>query len=199
MLQTTHGSLHIGLEIERAESILIRGGTSSIGMAALALAKDAGLFVATTSRSPSKIEILKQAGADEVWIDDGLLEQQLENRGRRPFDRVLELIGTTTLLDSLGCVRPGGIVCMTGILGGQWILEAFEPMVDIPTGVKLTSYSGGSSDISVEQLQHYVDLVEEGKLLIQTGPVFKFEELVEAHELMDANQAGGKIVVLGKP
>lgn len=87
---------------------------------------------------------------------------------------------------------------MTGILGGKWTLEAFEPMGDIPSGVKLTSYSGGSSDISVEQLQHYVDLVEAGKLMIQTGPVFSFEELVRAHELMDANQAGGKIVILGK-
>jgi len=87
---------------------------------------------------------------------------------------------------------------MTGILGGRWTLETFEPMSDIPTGVKLTSYSGGSTDISTEQLQHYVELVEKGKLMIQTGPVFKFEELVQAHELMDANQAGGKIVVLGK-
>jgi len=198
MLQTTHGSLHIGLEIERAESILIRGGTSSIGMAALALARDAGLYVATTSRSPSKIDMLKAAGADEVWIDDGSLEQQLKDCERRPFDRVLELIGTTTLLDSLRCVRPGGIVCMTGILGGKWTFDNFEPMGDIPSGIKLTSYSGGSSDISAEQLQSYVELVEKGKLVIQTGPVFKFEDLVQAHELMDANQAGGKIVVLGK-
>ena len=87
---------------------------------------------------------------------------------------------------------------MTGILGGKWVLENFEPMGDIPTGVKLTSYSGGSSDISIEQLQRYIELVEEGNLMIQTGPVFKFEELIQAHELMDANQAGGKIVVLGK-
>ena len=198
MLQTTHGSLHIGLEIGRAESILIRGGTSSIGMAALALAKDAGLFVATTSRSPAKIEMLKKAGADEVWVDDGSLERQLKDCEHPPYDRVLELIGTTTLLDSLRCVRTGGIACMTGILGGGWKLETFEPMGDIPTGVKLTSYSGGSSDITAEQLQHYVELVGKGKLTIQTGPVFKFEELVRAHELMDANQAGGKIVVLGK-
>src|SRR5580693_2142683 len=38
MLQTTHGSLHVGLEIERAKTLLIRGGTSSVGLAALALA-----------------------------------------------------------------------------------------------------------------------------------------------------------------
>ena len=198
MLQTTHGSLHTGLEIERADSILIRGGTSSIGMAALALAKDAGLYVATTSRSSSKVDMLREAGADEVWIDDGSLSNQIIDRGHRLYDRVLELIGATTLIDSLRCVGAGGIVCMTGILGGQWTLENFEPMADIPTGVKLTSYSGGSSDISKDQLQRYIELVEEGKLIIQTGPVFKFEELVQAHVLMDANQAGGKIVVLGK-
>lgn len=198
MLQTTHGSLHTGLEIESAESILIRGGTSSIGMAALALAKDAGLSVATTSRSTSKVEMLEQAGADEVWIDDGSLASQIADRGHRPYDRVLELIGTTTLMDSLRCVGAGGIVCMTGILGGQWVLKNFEPMEDIPTGVKLTSYSGGSADISTEQLQRYIELVEEDKLMIQTGPIFKFEELARAHALMDANQAGGKIVVLGK-
>ena len=198
MLQTTHGSLHTGLEIARAESILIRGGTSSIGMAALALAKDAGLYAATTSRSSANVEMLERAGADEVWIDDGSLASQMSDRGHRLFDRVLELIGTTTLMDSLRCVDAGGIVCMTGILGGQWILEKFEPMGDIPTGVKLTSYSGGSSDISTEQLQRYVELVEEDRLMIQTGPVFKFEELVQAHELMDANLAGGKIVILGK-
>ncbi len=198
MLQTTHGSLHTGLEIERADSILIRGGTSSIGMAALALAKDAGLFIATTSRSASKGEMLKDLGADEVWVDDGSLARQLSESKHRPFDRVLELIGTTTLLDSLRCVGPGGVVCMTGILGGQWTLESFEPMGDIPTGVKLTAYSGGASDISAEQLQRYVELVENDKLIIQTGPVFGFEELVQAHELMDGNKAGGKIVVLGK-
>lgn len=198
MLQTTHGSLHTGLEIDRAESILIRGGTSSIGMAALALAKEAGLYVATTSRSSLKVNLLEEAGADEVWIDDGSLAYQITDRGHQLYDRVLELIGTTTLLDSLRCVGAGGIVCMTGILGGQWILEDFEPMGGIPTGVKLTSYSGGSSDISKDQLQRYIELVEEGKLIIQTGPVFKFEELAQAHELMDANEAGGKIVVTGK-
>lgn len=199
MLQTTHGSLHTGLDIDNAESILIRGGTSSIGMAALSLANDAGLRVATTSRSGSKVAMLKKAGADEVWIDDGCLANQIREKGREPYDRVLELIGTTTLLDSLRCVGAGGIVCMTGILGGRWVLDHFEPMGDIPTGVRLTAYSGGSSDISVEQLQRYIDLVEKGRLTIQTGPVFHFEELVEAHELMDANMAGGKIVVLGTP
>ncbi len=198
MLQTTHGSLHAGLEINRAESLLIRGGTSSIGMAALSLAKHAGLTVGTTTRSPGKIDELKAAGADEVWIDNGEINQKINEERAKPYDRVLELIGTTTLLDSLRCVGRGGIVCMTGILGGKWVLDDFHPMGDIPTAVKLTSYSGEAADLAPQQLQDYIGLVEKGELEVKTGPVFEFEELVEAHKLMDANQAGGKIVVRGK-
>lgn len=197
MLQTTHGSLYSGLEIDRAESILIRGGTSSIGMAALALAKHAGLIVGTTTRGAGRIAELKAAGADEVWIDDGEIHQKIRKERSKPYDRVLELIGATTLLDSLRCVDRGGIVCMTGILGGKWVLNDFHPMGDIPTAVKLASYSGEAADLTPEQLQSYIDLVEKGELEVKTGPVFEFEELVEAHKLMDANQAGGKIVVRG--
>ena len=198
MLQTTHGSLHAGLEINHAESLLIRGGTSSIGMAALALAKHAGLIVGTTTRGPGKIDELKAAGADEVWIDNGEISQKINEERTKPYDRVLELIGATTLLDSLRCVGRGGIVCMTGILGGKWVLDDFHPMGDVPTAVKLTSYSGEAADLTPQQLQDYIDLVEEGELEVKTGPVFEFEELVAAHKLMDANQAGGKIVVRGK-
>lgn len=197
MLQTTHGSLYTALEIDRAKSLLVRGGTSSIGMAALALAKMAGLRVGTTTRDPKKAAELTAAGADEVWIDNGALAHQITSGSGRPYDRVLELVGTTTLLDSLRCVGRGGIVCMTGMLGGSWVLDRFHPMGDVPTAVKLTSYSGEAADLTPAQLQNYVDLVETGKLAVRTGPVFRFENLIQAHTLMDENRAGGKIVVRG--
>jgi NADPH:quinone reductase-like Zn-dependent oxidoreductase len=101
-------------------------------MAALAIAKSKGLRVGMTTRNPGKEEVLKKAGADDVLIDNGNLQKQLELNNSGPYDRVLELIGTTTLLDSLRCVKTGGIVCMTGILGGKWSLENFQPMGDIP-------------------------------------------------------------------
>lgn len=198
MLQTTHGSLFMGLEINRAHSLLIRGGSSSIGMAALAIAKNSGLRVGSTTRDPSKVSDLLKAGADEILIDNGELQRQIEQNNLGLYDRALELIGTTTLLDTLNCVSRGGIVCMTGILGGKWTLENFQPMGDIPSTVKLTSYSGEASDLSIEQFQEYLNLIEEGRLSVETGPVFEFDNLIQAHELMDANQAGGKIVVLGE-
>lgn len=197
MLQTTHGSLYTGLEIEGAKTLLIRGGTSSVGLAALALAKAKGLTVLCSTRDSEKAAMLKKWGADHVLIDDGVLAGKARETIAGGVDRVLELIGASTLLDSLQCVRRGGIVCMTGILGGQWVIKEFHPMGHIPTGVKLTTYSGASSDITPEQLQEYVTLVEQGRLNLPLGPTFPFAELQQAHRVMDANSADGKIVVLG--
>ena len=195
MFQTVHGSLYTGLEIDRANSILVRGATSSIGLATMAVANSAGLEIVATTRSLKKSDELKAAGATHVVVDDGKIAEEIRLIYPDGIDRVLELIGTTTLLDSLQATRRGGIVCMTGILGGQWTLSEFHPMGDVPTGVKLTSYSGEASDISVEQLQRYVSLVESGQLTLKVGPRFDFDRLREAHELMDRNEANGKIVI----
>jgi NADPH:quinone reductase-like Zn-dependent oxidoreductase len=143
----------------------------------------------------AKSDDLVAAGAKHVILDDGSIASKARSIYSDGFDRVLELVGTTTLLDSLQAVRRGGIVCMTGILGGGWILPEFHPVGDVPTGVKLTSYSGESSDISLNQLQQYVSLVESGKLKLKVGPRFAFEKLQEAHAMMDDNRANGKIVI----
>ncbi len=199
MLQTAHGSLHTGLEIETARHILVRGGTSSIGFASISLANAAGVEVTATTRHPEKTGELLAAGATHVLIDDGHIAEKARDIYPRGFDRLLELIGTTTLVDSLKAVRRGGIVCMTGILGGKWSLVDFKPMEDIPTGVRLTSYSGESSDISVARFQHYVSLVESGNLTLKLGPDFPFDKLPEAHKRMDENRAMGKMVVWLNP
>ena len=195
MLQTVHGSLYTGLEIDRARSLLVRGATSSIGFATMALARSAGLEITATTRNPDKSDELIAAGATHVVLDTGSIAESVRTIYPDGVDRVLELVGTTTLLDSLKATRRGGIVCMTGILGGEWTLSEFHPMGDVPTGVKLTSYSGEASDISAKQLQRYVSLVESGELSLKTGPRFEFDRLQEAHELMDSNRANGKIVI----
>jgi NADPH2:quinone reductase len=196
MFQTAMGSLTIGLEVQVGQTLLIRGGTSSIGMTTARLAKDMGLSILSTTRNPNKADKLKANGVDHVIIDNGDVVGQVRELYPDGVDRVLELIGTKTLLNSLKTAKRGGIVCMTGILGGEWTLANFTPMGDIPTGVKLTSYAGEASNLSPDSLQAFVDDVASGRQTLNIDKTFKLEELHEAHRYMESNQASGKVVVV---
>jgi NADPH:quinone reductase-like Zn-dependent oxidoreductase len=196
MLQTSSGSLFSALQLKKGERLLIRGGTTSIGLAAAAIAANHGAFVASTTRNPDRVDLLKSSGATQVFVDTGSIAQQVTAASPEKFDKVLELIGVTTLLDSLQCARPGGIVCMTGIVGNKWSFDDFAPMDAIPSTVGLTVYTGESSDFIRTPLQELVDQIAAGTLHVQVGRVFHLDDVVEAHRLMEENKAGGKIVVL---
>jgi NADPH:quinone reductase-like Zn-dependent oxidoreductase len=111
-------------------------------------------------------------------------------------DKLLELVGTTTLKDSLLCTKKGGIVCMTGIVGNKWSFDTFAPMEAIPTAVCLTTYAGESDDFMRTPLDELIEKISAGTLKVQVGEIFHLHEIAEAHRSMEENKAGGKIVVL---
>jgi NADPH:quinone reductase-like Zn-dependent oxidoreductase len=192
MLQTAWGALFTALKLTKVDRLLVRGGTTSVGLAAAAIAKNHGAYVVSTTRRKDREAMLKESGASEVIVDDGIIAGILTEK----FDKVLELIGTTTLEDSLQCVKAGGSVCMTGMVGNKWTLDKFSPMDSIPTAVNLTCYSGGPKDFVATPLQELARQIMEGTLKIQIGKVFHLDDIVEAHRVMEENKAGGKIVIL---
>jgi len=195
MFQTVSGSLNQALEVKEKEVLLIRGGTSSIGMLACELAKHLGLKVISTTRKSEKEELLKANGADFVIIDNGNIKEKVKKLFPDGVDKVLELIGTQTMKDSLRCIKPGGLVCMTGILGGEWTMKEFTPMGDIPSLRRLTVYMSDVGSLQKESLQEFIDAVESGEINVTIDKTFKLDEIVEAHKYMESNQANGKIVV----
>ncbi len=106
---------------------MIRGGTTSVGLAAAAIAKNHGAFVAETTRRPDREKLLRASGVDQVFIDAGSIAEQVKEVSPGGVGKVLELVGATTLLDSLRCAKQRGVVCMTGIVGGKWSFDNFSP------------------------------------------------------------------------
>ena len=196
MFETAWGSLFRCLHLQKGDRLLIRGGTTSVGLAAAAIAKSHGAFVAATSRRTDREDLLRASGVDKVWVDDGTIADQIRNASMEGYDKVLELVGTITLHDSLRCAKEGGVVCVTGIVGGKWTMDNLNPMELIPTSVNLTCYSGGSDDFMQTPLEKLVQLIEKGELYVEIGKVFSLDQIVEAHRCMEENKAGGKIVVL---
>ncbi len=196
MLETAWGSLFRSLRLQKGDTLLVRGGTTSIGLAAAAIAKNFGARVISTTRNPDRASMLRSSGADEIFVDSGAIAKDVRQAYPNGVDKVLELIGTTTLEDSLQCAREGGVVCMTGIVGNKWAFENFAPMERIPTAVCLTSYAGESDDFMSTPVEELAQQIAAGTLKVQVGRVFELDQIVEAHRLMEENKAGGKIVVL---
>jgi NADPH:quinone reductase-like Zn-dependent oxidoreductase len=196
---TAQGSLN-ALEVVPGgvRRLLIRGGTSSVGMAAASIASGYGVEIAATTRRPSKVDALTSAGVDHVLVEtDEPLTARLRSIWPEGPDRVLDLVGARTAVDSLHLVRRGGTVCVTGSLSG-WLIHDFEPIAMIPSGTKLTAFHSdtlkGSAGAGL--LQRIVDEIEAGVYRPNIDRVFGLDDIVAAHRYMENDEASGKIVVM---
>lgn len=194
MLQTSWGALNAdrGLQIKKGETLLVRGGTTSVGLAAAAIAKGQGLTVLATTRRTDRSELIKAHGVDHVIIDTGHIEEEVKKICPAGIDKVLELVGST-LMDSCRCVKAGGRVRQVGVVGGN---SNVDPDSALPKGATYGFYGGEQEDFHAMPLQELIDQVEAGKLVVQIGKKYHIDEIVEAHRVMEENTAGGKIVVL---
>jgi NADPH:quinone reductase-like Zn-dependent oxidoreductase len=195
MLQTAYGSLTVGVNARRGDTLLVRGGTSSVGLACIVLAKQLGATVIATSRNPDRADGLRGVGADHVVIDTGTIAAQVRAIAPDGVDGAVELVGTATLPDTLRATAVHGTVSFSGMLADVWTIPDFYPMAVIPNGVRLTAYSGEASDLPAPVLQTFLDAVASGGATVPIAKVYALEDIVQAHRDMEAGARVGKLVV----
>jgi NADPH2:quinone reductase len=187
------------LEIARGQTLVIRGATSSFGQAALKMAVNEGLRIIATSRSPERFGMLKELGAERVELEGPDLSKRIAEAKR--IDAVLDLVGNSTILDSLDMLRRSGRACLAGWLGGLAPIADFNPLLQMASGVYLTffgSFVFGTPGFPLSDvpLQKIAEQVAAGRLDAKPWRVFRFDEIREAHRLMEAGEAKGKMVVV---
>lgn len=187
------------LELVKGQTIVIRGATSSFGQAAVNLAVNAGAKVIATTRSAARFEMIEKLGAARVELEGPDLSKLLAET--KQIDAVLDLVGNSVILDSLAMLRRGGRACLAGWLGGLAPIADFNPLLQMPSGVNLTffgSFVFGTPGFPLSDvpLQAIAADVAAGRLKAKPSRVFGFDEIREAHRVMEANEAGGKMVVV---
>lgn len=188
---TAYGSLSLQLKSE--DTLLIRGGTSTVGLAAIQLSESMGAKVIATTRSERKSEVLRQTGADGVVLEGENFRKRFLQEYPQGATKVLELIGASTLIESLGVTALHGIVCHTGLLGNVFMLKDFDPIKEIPSGVYLTGFYSNSP--TQQQIDGMMDLIEKSNIHPFIAAKFSLEEISKAHELAEKRGQIGKIVV----
>lgn len=194
---TAWGSLFECLQLRAGESLLIRGGTSALGLAALQIAHALGCYVATTTRQEARLEQLRELGADAALHDAGGTSIEKAARAVRPngFDAVLDLLGVATLPESMRLAARPGRVCMTGLLGSHEPWHWFDPIKDIPNGVSL---SGFHSNWPTQQtMSDIFTFIAKHNLQPLVGKRYDgLASLGRAHADMEASRNFGKAVVV---
>lgn len=187
---TAFGSLK-NLRIEDGYTVLVRGGASGVGIAFLRLmcAQFPHMYiVGSTRRAEQRTRMLAAGYSDVVIEEDGIL------RTDERYDRILELVGPAVMKDSMKHLVRGGILCNTGLLGGKWDLEGFEPIGDLAEDAYLTSFYSGN--VREEHLSELFAYIRQYKVPVRPERVFTLSDTAEAHRWLEGRDGFGKAVVL---
>ncbi|MFL9998666.1 zinc-binding dehydrogenase [Paraburkholderia sediminicola] len=197
---TAWGALEKGLAVEQGQTLLVRGGTSSVGLAAVTYAKALGLKVIATTRSPANVARLREMGADEALVDRGEIAGDIRRLAPGGVDAALEVVGAATLRDTIKALRPFGAVNVIGLLGGPPVLESFHLMQDLPAATRLSFFPSGLLGTPALSLQDSPLSWLARELAARLIPsirteTFDFDDVRRAHSLMESDRALGKLVV----
>lgn len=187
---TAYNSM-LNLKISESDHVLVRGGTSGVGIAFLRLLKGKypNIPVTGTSRQPDKKQRLLEAGFDDVVMDqDNILQTE------QHYSRVLDLIGPAAIRDTLRHMTEDSIVCITGLLGGVWTMDNFDPLEDLPTNSYLTSVE--SKNVSEEKMNLLLEFIQKYHINVRPEKVFSLDQIREAHAYLESSKSFGKVVVL---
>ena len=184
---TAWGSLFECLSLKPEDRLLVRGATSALGYASMQIASALGCKVYGTTHKKEKMHLITDLGCEAVFDPENKLPDGFY------VNKILDLIGPKTIRNSLSHLFHGGIVCNTGILGGEYYLNGFDPIKEIPNGCYLTGFFSNFPEQEI--IDRIFAFIDGHKITPFIGASFRFSEIKQAIKAQEKG-VDGKIVVV---
>jgi NADPH2:quinone reductase len=187
--------------LQPGETLLVHGGSSGIGVAAIQLASALGYAVFTTAGSDDKCRFCEQLGARRAinYKTEDFAQVIAEQTGKRGVDVLLDMVGGSYLSKNIACLAPDGrlviIATQSGAKGEADLLRILQRRL-VVTGSALrprdVEFKRG---IKARLLEVVWPLLERGAIRPIVDKVFPLDRAADAHAYMESSTHRGKIVL----
>ncbi len=188
--------------LQRGETLLVHGGSSGVGTAAIILASLKGARVFVTAGSDEKCAACRGLGADLAinYGRDDFVEKVKMASGGRGVDVVLDMVGAKYFQQNLECLASEGRLVMIGLMGGEISTINLAEVMSrrlVVTGSTLRSRSVNyKARIAKDLLQNIWPYLSRGQIQPVVQEVFSFDKVVSAHRVMEASTHIGKLLLV---
>jgi len=182
-------------------TVLVHGGGSGVGTAALQLCNEAGIRCIVTASSAGKLERCRQLGATAAidYNDGDFAPKVLEATAKRGVDVVLDCVGGRYLAQNLDCLAVDGRLLVIGLIGGakaeinlaKMLMRRLQVI-----GSTLRTRSAAQKQELVASFQHrFGSAIAAGRIKPIIERVFPLSAAAEAHRLVQSSTHFGKVVL----
>lgn len=198
---TVYDALVAQAGLSEGESVLVHGGSSGIGTAAIQLAKSMDCVVFVTAGSTEKLDRCRQLGADHAinYRDEDFADRIRDITDGRGVEVILDIVGGKYLVANLKSLATDGRMVVLGLIGGakaEINLAAVLTKRLTIRGSTLRSRSLPARERLVEEVRSGVwPLLDSGVLRPVVDTVFPFDQVADAHRRMESSEHVGKLVL----
>ncbi|MEO0492340.1 MAG: zinc-binding dehydrogenase [Actinomycetota bacterium] len=178
--------------------VVMRPGASALGLAVAQIVAGLGGETIGVTRSPAKADLLRERGMTDVIISGGDIADVIRERWPDGATAVVDTIASTASMhDDLAMLTDGGRITIAGSLADSYETGEVDGVGALMERVDIAFYASESIDTEVETplLQAVLDGVAAGRFATGIDTVIGFDDLIAAHEGMEANRYAGKVVV----
>jgi len=196
---TAYGALVDIGQLKQGQRILITAASSSVGVAAIQIAKSLGAIVIATTRGESKKQFLFDQGADHVIQTDSeeLVTRMTEITQNTGAELIFDPVGGPTLVQLAEVTSNGGQIIEYGALDNE--PTPYPLFTALTKGLTIRGYTLFEITQDKDRLEnakaYLLPRFKRKELTPVVDKVFTFSQIQQAHEYMESNQQMGKIVV----